>query len=102
MSRIQTLKENINVDTFDDKDLPSDTHLITFTKDGEKIVDVVRAYTLVDIFDEYYDKLGRDNPIHSIKSGYGNVRPNLYGKIQTNEEEWIQAATAWLHWSTTR
>ena len=87
MSKVQILQEGVDVDTFEHVGLPSDTHLITFIKDGEKIVDAVRAYTLVDIFDEYYDKLGRDNPIHSIKSGYGTVRPNLYGKIQTNEEE---------------
>ena len=87
MSKIQILQEGVDVDTFDHSNLPSDTHLITFTKDGEQQVDAVRAYTLVDIFDEYYDKLGRDNPIHTIKSGFGSVRPNLYGKINTNEEE---------------
>ena len=87
MSKVQILQEGIDVDAFDHAGLPSDTHLITFTQDGEQKVDAVRAYTLVDSFYEYYDMLGRDNPIHSIQSGYGNVRPNLYGKIQANEEE---------------
>ena len=87
MSKVQILQEGVDPDTFEHAGLPSDTHLITFTQDGEQKVDAVRAYTLVDIFDEYYDMLGRDNPIHSIKSGYGTVRPNLYGKIQANEEE---------------
>ena len=87
MSKVQLVQEGVDLDTFEHVGLPSDTHLITFTKDGEVIVDAVRAYTLVDIFDEYYDKLGRDNPIHSIKSGYGNVRPNLYGKIKTDDED---------------
>ena len=86
MTKIQLIAEAINVDEFDDKGLPSDTHLVTFTKDGKKQVDAVRAYTMVDIFDDYYDKLGKENPIHSITSGYGKVRPNLYGKIKTNEE----------------
>ena len=40
---------------------------------------------MVDIFDEYYDKLGKDNPIHSIESGYGRIKPKLYGKIQSEE-----------------
>ena len=35
-----------------------------------------------DIFDEYYDKLGRDNPIHSIKSGYGRIKPILVWQNQ--------------------
>ena len=48
--------------------------------------DAVRAYTKVDIFDEYYDKLGKDNPIHSIKSGYGRIKPKLYGKIKTEDD----------------
>lgn len=87
MTKIQLIAEAINVDEFDDKDLPSDTHLVTFSKDGKQQVDAVRAYTMVDIFDTYYDKLGKDNPIHSIKSGYGKVRPNLYGKIKGNDED---------------
>nr|BDD47461.1 hypothetical protein 36 [Pelagibacteraceae bacterium] len=86
MSKIQLVAEAIDVDKFDDKQLPSDTHLITFTKDGKKQVDAVRAYTMVDIFDAYYDKLGKENPIHSIKSGYGKIRPKLYGKIKSDEE----------------
>nr|BDD46793.1 hypothetical protein 45 [Paracoccaceae bacterium] len=86
MTKIQVVAEAIDLDTFDDKDLPSDTHLITFTKEGKRQVDAVRAYTMVDIFDSYYGKLGKDNPIHSIKSGYGKVRPNLYGKIKADND----------------
>ena len=81
-SKIQIVEEGIRPDTFDDSQLPSDVHIITFTKDGERQFDAVRAYSMADIFDEYYDKLGKDNPIHSIKSGYGTIRPNLFGKIK--------------------
>ena len=81
-SKIQIVEESISPDTFDDRQLPSDVHIITFTKDGERQFDAVRAYSMTDIFDEYYDKLGKDNPIHSIKSGYGTIRPNLFGKIK--------------------
>lgn len=86
MTKIQLLAEAIDVNKFDDKELPSDTHLITYTKDGKKQVDAVRAYTKVDIFDDYYDKLGKNNPIHSIKSGYGFIKPKLYGKIKPKED----------------
>ena len=85
MTKIQVIAEAIDLEKFDDKGLPSDTHLITFTKEGKEQVDAVRAYTMVDIFDVYYGKLGKENPIHSIKSGYGQVRPNLYGKIKGDE-----------------
>ena len=91
-SKIQVVAESIVPDTFDDTQLPTDLHIITYTKDGERQFDAVRAYTKVDIFDEYYDKLGKDNPIHSIESGYGRVKPKLFGKIKSNEE-------SWLHWS---
>ena len=67
MSKIQIVDEDVNVDDFDDRKLPSDVHLVTFTKDGKLTVHAVRAYTKVDIFDEYYDKLGKDNPIHSLQ-----------------------------------
>ena len=40
-----------------------------------------------DIFDEYYDKLGKGNPIHSIKSGYGKIKPKQYGKIKADDEK---------------
>ena len=81
-TKIQIIEEGICPDTFDDKDLPTDVHIITFTKDGERQFDAVRAYSKTDIFDEYYDKLGKDNPIHSIESGYGRIKPKLYGKIK--------------------
>ena len=82
---IQIVEEGITLDTFDDSQLPTDVHIITFTKDGVRQLDVVRAYYKVDIFNEYYDKLGKDNPIHSIESGFGRIKPLLYGKIKTNE-----------------
>ena len=84
-TKIQIIEEGICPDTFDDKQMPSDLHIITFTKDGMRQFDAVRAYTKADIFDEYYDKLGKTNPIHSIISGYGNIRPNLYGKIKDKD-----------------
>ena len=85
-SKIQIVEQGICPDTFDDTQLPSDLHIITFSKDGKRQFDAVRAFTKVDIFDEYYDKLGNDNPIHSIKSGYGRIKPRLYGKIKSNDE----------------
>lgn len=80
-SKIQIIDQNISLDTFDDSSLPTDVHVITYTKDDVRQFDAVRAYTMNDIFDEYYDMLGKDNPIHSIESGFGRVKPVLYGKI---------------------
>ncbi len=47
--------------------------------------DVVRGYTLVDIFDAYHDKLREHGKVVKIAFGYGNIRPNLYGKIKSDD-----------------
>ena len=87
MTKIQILESEIDPDNFDDKGLPSDVHIVSFTENNKLQHDAVRAYTMVDIFDAYYDRLGKDNPIHSIKAGFGTVRPNLYGKIKDKTDE---------------
>ena len=86
MTKTQLIAESIDPKSFDDTNLPTDIHIICFTKDGTKQYDAVRAYTKVDIFDAYYDKLGKDNPIHSIESGYGRIKPVLYGKINKEDD----------------
>ena len=60
---------------------------LTYEIEGKTLNDIVRAYTMVDIFDTYYDKLKGTGKVVKIQSGYGNVRPNLYGKIKTNDND---------------
>ena len=84
LKKIQLVEQEITPDTFDDKDPPTDVHIITYSVGGEKYFDAVRAYSKVDIFDTYYDKLKGIGTIHSIKSGYGRIKPKLYGKIKTD------------------
>ena len=84
-SKIQILEQEIELDKFDDKGLPADTHMVTYVIEGKTLNDTVRAYTMVDIFDAYYDKLKDVGQLVTIKSGYGNIRPNLYGKIKNDE-----------------
>jgi hypothetical protein len=87
LTKIQIIDQEVDPDNFDSKGLPSDTHMVMYVVEGKTLYDAVRAYTKVDIFDTYYDKL---KPIKGslidIRSGYGNIRPNLYGKIKTNDE----------------
>lgn len=85
MSKIQIVQTGIKPELFDDSALPTDTHIISYILDGVQQFDAVRAYTKVDIFDEYYDKLGKNNPIHSIENGYGRIKPKLYGKIKSDD-----------------
>ena len=82
---VQIIEEGVDITNFNDSALPSDVHLVTYIKGEETIVDAVRAYTKVDIFDVFYDKLKDVATIQSIESGYGKIRPNLYGKIKEEE-----------------
>ena len=84
-AQIQILEQEIDLNKFEDKGLPSDTHIVTYEYDNVTKYDVVRAYTMVDIFDTYYDKIKGHGKVVEIASGYGNVRPNLYGKIKSDD-----------------
>jgi len=81
--KVQILEQEICPATFNDNELPTDVHIVTYTVAGDTYYDAVRAYTKVDIFDAYYDKLKSIGTIKDIKSGLGKIRPNLYGKIKS-------------------
>ena len=87
LKKIQIHDQEIDPDNFDTKGLPTDIHVVMYVVGGKTLYDAVRGYTKVDIFDAYHDKLKLlKGSVLDIRSGYGNVRPNLYGKIKTNEE----------------
>ena len=90
LSKIQIVEQGIDPDNFDDSRLPSDTHIVSYTIGDETIHDAVRAYTMVDIHDPYFDKLAGTGSILEIRSGLGRIRPNLYGSIKYEEQadEW--------------
>ena len=81
-SKIQVMEQGIVPDSFDDSQLPTDIHIVTYELNGETHYDVVRAYVMVDIFDMYYDRLKDKGRVVSIKSGYGRIKPKLFGKIE--------------------
>lgn len=62
-----------------DAELPTDIHIVELRQGDETIYDAVRAYKMSSIFDVYYDKLQGEAEIVSIKSGYGRIKPKLYG-----------------------
>ena len=62
-----------------DAELPTDIHMVELRQGDETIYDAVRAYKMSSIFDVYYDKLQGEAEIVSIKSGYGRIKPKLYG-----------------------
>jgi hypothetical protein len=40
---------------------------------------------MVDIFDAYHDKVRKNGKVVKIASGFGKIRPNLYGSIKNEE-----------------
>ena len=88
LNKIQIHEQEIDPDNFNDKGLPSDIHVVMYVLEGKTLYDAVRSYTKVDIFDTYHDKLKPlKGSVLDIRSGYGNVRPNMYGKIKTGEND---------------
>lgn len=88
MKDVITYMENVTREEIQElsSELPTDIHLIEFTRGQELFVDAVRAYKKVDIFDTYYDKLNAEArqgmisnfEIHSITSGHGSIKPKLW------------------------
>ena len=61
-----------------DAELPSDTHLVRYRKPTWKKktqISAVRAFKMVDIFDQFYDQ---GFEILEITQGYGRIKPKLW------------------------
>ena len=62
----------------EDKSLPTDAFNVTYVVEGETRLDVTRSEKMMNIFDMYYDRYGKD-AVQKIDYGAGAVRPNLWG-----------------------
>ena len=61
-----------------DRGLPTDAFNVTYVVEGETRLDVTRSEKMMNIFDMYYDRYGKD-AVQKIDYGAGAVRPNLWG-----------------------
>ena len=59
------------------KQLPIDSHLVTYMIDGNIFYDIIKTSKRVNIFDMYYDKFG--NCLKSIEWTDGRISPRLWG-----------------------
>ena len=62
----------------EDKSLPTDAFNVTYVVEGETRLDVTRSEKMVNVFDMYYDRYGKD-AVQKIDYGCGTIRPNLWG-----------------------
>ena len=69
MSKVKVVAEDVNLYDIIPRQLTSDCHTV-IRKDG--VVDIVRAYKMVDIFDVYYDLGVR---IQKVQLSGGTLNP---------------------------
>ena len=74
----EIILEKTTQDKAQDKQFPTDAFIVKYVVDGENYIDLTRSEKMMNIFDMYYDRYGKD-ALQKIDYGYGNVRPNLWG-----------------------
>ena len=78
-NRISVLIEELNLETLNHAEWPSDLHLVEYELDGTTYAAGVRAHSKVDIFDCYWDHLHPlGGKVVTIKSGLGTIKPKLW------------------------
>ena len=74
----EIIHERTTKDKAEDKSLPTDAFNVTYVVEGETRLDVTRSEKMINVFDMYYDRYGKD-AVQKIDYGAGAVRPNLWG-----------------------
>lgn len=73
----EILQEQCTRQDAKNKQLPIDSHLVTYEIDDNIFHDIIKTSRKVGIFDMYYDKFG--NCLKSIEWTDGKVSPRLWG-----------------------
>ena len=74
----EIILEKTTKEKAEDKSLPTDAFNVTYLVEGETRLDVTRSEKMMNIFDMYFDRYGKD-AVQKIDYGAGAVRPNLWG-----------------------
>ena len=74
----EIIQEKTTFDKSNDRKLPSDAFNVFYVVDGEEHLDVTRSAKMVNIFDMYYDRYGKDC-VQKIDYGHGTVNPGQWG-----------------------
>ena len=73
----EILQEMCKLQDGKNKQLPTDSYLVTYINDGITYYDIIRTGKKSSIFDMYYDKFG--NCLESIEWTEGKVNPRYWG-----------------------
>ena len=74
----EIIQEKTTFDKSNDRKLPSDAFNVTYVVEGETLLDVTRSAKMVNIFDMYYDRYGKDC-VQKIEYGHGTINPGQWG-----------------------
>ena len=74
----EILLEKTTKDKADDRKLPSDAFNVFYVVEGQERLDVTRSGKMVNVFNLYYDKYGKDS-VRKIDYGHGTVNPSQWG-----------------------
>ena len=74
----EVLLEKTTQEKANDRTLPSDAFNVTYVVKGETLLDVTRSGKMVNVFDMYCDRYGKDC-VQKIEYGHGTVNPSQYG-----------------------
>ena len=82
----EILLEKTTVDKADDRKLPSDAFNVFYVVEGQERLDVTRSGKMVNVFNLYYDKYGKDS-VRKIDYGHGTVNPSQWGYKQPDKKK---------------
>tara|TARA_B100001079_G_scaffold238027_1_gene221417 strand:- start:654 stop:1004 length:351 start_codon:yes stop_codon:yes gene_type:complete len=82
----EIILEKTTKEKADDRQLPTDAFNVFYTLDGKEHLDVTRSEKMVNVFDMYYDRYGKD-VVQRIDYGAGTIRPNLWGVKKAPEKK---------------
>ena len=74
----EIILEKTTKDKADDRKLPSDAFNVTYMVEGEERLDVTRSGKMVNVFNLYYDRYGKDS-VKKIDYGHGTINPSQWG-----------------------
>ncbi len=74
----EILLERTTPEKSQDRQFPTDAFIVKYKYEGILCIDVTRSEKMVNIFDMYYDRYGKD-AVQKIDFGHGTIRPNLWG-----------------------
>ena len=74
----EVILEKTTKDKANDRKLPSDAFNVYYVVDEEERLDVTRSGKMVNVFDLYYTKYGKD-ALKKIEYGQGTVNPSQWG-----------------------